>query len=199
MKRKVLVLTSIAAVLALAWVSLAQPDEARTEQRRARMRQWRESQIEAMTQMQETLEIMKQNLLDVPEPERDINWQELSDEEKEQMRDRFREMRKYRNENLRDLGKNLAKLHGPAKIRKKQREVAGKLIRGYRGYIGRLKGIQQIAEEEGATETAQAIEDFLKNKNSQIRDKMREHGWRGRGRWGGSRGPEPEEEGETND
>ena len=123
------------------------------------MQRFRERQMEAIAAIEGELEKMKTPPEGLPGSRE--AWQDLSEEERTQMRERFRQMREERIKSIDIIEDQLARLKGPRALTTEHDEA-----------IEALKALQKTATEEKAEKTASAIEKMIEEKNKAFEEKM---------------------------
>jgi hypothetical protein len=165
MKRHLISIVTIVVVLIAAWVSFGQPetsersrgDRARGGADRWRMR--REQRAKAIAAMEEQIAKIKLGLERRPQGAK--RWQELSDEEKNELRKKFREIRDERNKSIAVIKAQIAKLRGERRLTAEHEKT-----------IGKLKAIRQLAVKEKAKETAAAIDKLIAEQQKEFEVRM---------------------------
>jgi hypothetical protein len=150
MKKHLVPVISISLLLAVALVCFGQ------ERGSDRMRRYRESQIEAISAVQEKLAEIKSDLESLPEMG---SWQDLSDEEREDMREKFMQMREKRQQAMAVMEEQMTKLAGGRAFRVKHQATMDK-----------MNNILSLAKKEEATETTAAIEALIAEKEKKYQE-----------------------------
>ena len=88
-------------------------------------------------------------------------WRDLSDEERDELREKFRKMRNERQKSLAVIAEQIDKLKGPRELRRKHEEI-----------IGKLDTILKSAQKEKATQTAESIEKMIADKKKAFNAKL---------------------------
>ncbi|MHC4265164.1 MAG: hypothetical protein ACYSUK_04435 [Planctomycetota bacterium] len=163
MKKHLVPITIISLLLALTLVCFAQ------ERGSDRMRRYRESQLASIAAIQEKLDEMKADLEGLPEMG---SWEDLSDEEREDMRDKFMQMREKRQQAMAAMGDQMTKLAGGRAYRDKHQTK-----------IDSLNSILSLAKKEEAKETIDALEALIAQQEQKYQATVETLGLRmGRGR-----------------
>ncbi|MHC4791988.1 MAG: redoxin domain-containing protein, partial [Planctomycetota bacterium] len=166
MKRYIVSIIIVAVVLAVALVSFGQSEGERPERRRGEgRRRWigRDEQLEAISTIEGELSKIKKGLESLPGSREE--WQDLSDEEREELREKFRDMRDERQEALSVIEEQIPKLKGPRRLGEAHEEA-----------IGKLKAIHELAVKEEAKETAESIQELIDKRQKEFEDKMEKLG-----------------------
>jgi ElaB/YqjD/DUF883 family membrane-anchored ribosome-binding protein len=156
MKKHLVPITIISLLLALALVCFGQ------ERGSDRMRRYRESQVEAISAIQEKLTEIKSDLESLPEMG---SWQDLSDEEREDMREKFMQMREKRQQAMAVMEEQMTKLAGGRAFRDKHQTTMDK-----------MNSILSLAKKEEAKETTAAIEALIAEKEKKYQDTIEKLG-----------------------
>ena len=194
MKRYGMLAVAILAGLAMAWPLFAQEGEGGPERlpgcgseggprgggrgRRGR-RRWMsaEDQEKVFATIEEQLGKMKAGLEGMPRGRE--GWRDLSEEERDELRGKFRKMRDQRQKSLAVIAEQIDKLKGPRELRRKHEEV-----------ISKLDAILKSAQKEKATQTAESIEEIIAVKKKAFDAKLEALGFdRDAGRQRRERGP----------
>ena len=147
-------------VLAVAWIAFGQEQSERA-QRWARNRQ---AQAEAIEVIQKQAAKLKAGMEQMPRPD-SRRWQDLSEEERNQRRERFMKMREERQKTLETIEQQVARLKGPRQLRTEHEES-----------IDELKKIQEMAEEENADETAKHVEELIAKRQEEFDETLKKLG-----------------------
>lgn len=135
----------------------------------------RESQVQAIDAMQAELTKMKQSLENVSMPDRQ-SMQNMTEEDRTAMRERFTQMREEREKSIETIEKSLVQLKGARELTQEHDEA-----------VAKLEAIRAKAAEEGATQTAAMVETLIAEKNQAFEQKMSQMGMEPR-RGGARRG-----------
>lgn len=161
MKRYAISIISILVVLAVISVSFAQP--AGTEGRRSGRgrRGWmrREEQLKVIATIEEQLTKIRSGLESFSGGRE--RWQNLSDEERNTLRERFRQVREKRQQSIAVIEAQIAKLKGERHLREQHEES-----------ISKLKAIHQLAVKEKATKTAASIEKLIAEHQKEFEESL---------------------------
>jgi len=172
MKRYFVTIVSIALVLAVAWVTLGQQEGERSERGGGRRRGVRrEEQLKAIAAIEEELGKIKTGLESFSGMRE--SWQDLSDEERDELRDKFRKVREEQQQSVTVIEEQLPKLKGGRQLRAEHEES-----------IGKLNAIRELAVKEKATETAASIEKMITEQKKEFEDRMEKLGLEPRPRGG---------------
>jgi len=170
MKRYLISIVTILVVLMVTWVSFGQPERgegrpggARGDADRRRMR--REQRLKAITTIEEQIAKMKSTLEERREDRK--KWQDLSDEEKDALRKKFRKFREERQQSITVIETQIAKLKGERQLTAKHKES-----------IGKLNAIRELAVKEKAKETAAGIEKLIAEQQKEFEATLKKLGFR---------------------
>ncbi len=169
MKRYGILAVGILLVLAMAWPLFAQEEERGPRgggrERRGR-RRWMssEEQQKVIATIEEQLGKMKAGMEGMPRGRE--GWRDLSDEERDKLREKFRKMRDERQQSLAVIAEQIDKLKGPRQLRREHEEA-----------IGKLNAILKLARKEKAQETAASIEKLIAEKKKQLEEKFKALGF----------------------
>ncbi len=159
MKRYGILAVAILLVLAVAWPLFAQEEEGGRERRGRRRWMSAEDQEKVFATIEEQLGKMKAGLEGMPRGRE--GWRDLSEEERDELRGKFRKMRDQRQKSLAVIAEQIDKLKGPRELRRKHEEV-----------IGKLEAILKSAQKEKATQTAEGIEKIIADKKKAFDAKL---------------------------
>jgi DNA anti-recombination protein RmuC len=148
-------------VLAAAWIVFGQEQTERA-QRWARNRQ---VQAEAIETIQEQAGKLKAAMEEAPPPD-SRRWQDLSEEERNQRRERFMKMREERQKTLETIEQEVVRLKGPRQLRTEHEES-----------INELKKIQELAQGEDADETAKHVEQLIAKRQEEFEKTVKKLGF----------------------
>ena len=118
-----------------------------------------EDQEKVFATIEEQLGKMKAGMEQMPRGRE--GWRDLSEEERDELREKFRKMRDERQKSLAVITEQIDKLKGPRELRRKHEEV-----------IGKLDAILKSAQKEKATQTAESIEKMIAEKKQQFSEKL---------------------------
>lgn len=164
MKRYFVTIVSIMVVLAVAWVSFGQQEGERSERGGGRRRGVRrEEQLKAIAAIDEELGKIKTGLESLSGVRE--RWQDLSDEERDELRDKFREVRREQQQSVKVIEEQIPKLKGGRQLRAEHEES-----------IGKLNAIRELAVKEKATETVASIDKLIAEQRKEFEDRMEELG-----------------------
>ncbi len=175
MKRYLILAVIALVVLAASWAAFARRESSegarsRSPEERTRMRErwqnmseeerekfraqmlerWREGQIKPIEAIEEQIAKLKAGI-EAQGPQARRQWQELSDEERTKLRERFAKAREERQKAIKAIIAQIARLQGQRRPTAEGEEFI--LIN-----TGELKEIQKLAVKEKAKETAQRLE-----------------------------------------
>jgi TolA-binding protein len=162
MKRHVILMVSILVVLGAAWVSFGQP-EGSTGERRSRRGGWRERQQKAISTIEEQLLKMKSGMESLSGGRQ--NWRDLSEEERNKLREKFRKVRDERQQSIVIIEEQLAILKGRRQLNEEHEKS-----------LNELNGIHESATKEKATQTAASIEKLIAEKKKAFEERMQKLG-----------------------
>lgn len=170
MKRYLISIVSILVVLTATWVSFGQAERgerrsggARGGADRRRLR--REQRLKAVATIEEQIAKMKLSLEERRESRK--KWQDLSDEEKEALRKKFRKIREERQQLIAVIETQIWKLKGERQLRAKHQES-----------ITKLNAIRELAVKEKATKTVAGIEKLIAEQEKEFEGKLKKLGFR---------------------
>jgi len=168
MKRYGILAVLILAGLAVVWPLFAQEEErgpSGGRERRGR-RRWMssEDQQKVIATIEEQLGKMKAGMEGMPRGRE--GWRDLSDEERDKLREKFRKMRDERQKSLAVIAEQIDKLKGPRQLRQEHEEA-----------IGKLDAILKLAQKEKAKETAASIEKLIAEKKKQLEETFKALGF----------------------
>jgi len=165
MKRRIISTLSICVVLALAWICLAQPETPATKKSAgaagSRRGQQRERQQKALSEI--GIQVTKIKTSMEASSGRRQGWRELSEEERNKLREQFRKAREERMKSLGLIEDQILMLKGRRTV-----------YQEYDKSMGELSGILELAKKEKAKETTAAIEKLIAAKKKQFEKKMEE-------------------------
>ena len=157
MKRYGILAVAILLVLAVAWPLFAQEGE---RPRRGRGRGMSsENQQKAFAAIEEQIGKMKAGMEGMPRGRE--GWQDLSDDERDELRAKFRKVRDDRQKALAVIAEQVDKLKGARGLRRQHDEA-----------ISKLDAILKSAQKEKATETAASIEKLIADKKKAFVSKL---------------------------
>jgi uncharacterized membrane protein YgcG len=190
MKRYLVAAVSVMVVLGMVLVCLGQEGErpagrpergaGRAGGARGMMGRYGEAQQQALNAIEEEVKKMK-TAAEAPAGGRQ-NFQDMSEEERTQMRERFMRMREERDKSIATIEEQLAKLKGARTLTTEHDEE-----------IAKLKALSEQAKKENATETAAAIDKMIADKDKAFNEMLtklgmeRSTGGRGQRPGGGGR------------
>ena len=118
-----------------------------------------EEQQKAFATIEEQLVKMKAGMEGMPRGRE--GWRDLSEEERDKLREKFRKMRDDRQKSLEVIAEQIDKLKGPRDLRRKHEEA-----------ISKLDAILKSAQKEKATQTAASIEKMIADKKKAFISKL---------------------------
>jgi len=160
---------AILAGLAVAWPLFAQ-EKGQREEGRSRLqrsgRRWmsQEEQQKAFATIEEQLGKMKAGTEGMPRSRE--GWRDLSDEERDKLREKFRMMRDERQKSLEVIAEQIDKLKGPRQLRREHEEA-----------ISQLQDVLKLAQKEKAKETIASIEKLIAEKKKRLEEKLKAIGF----------------------
>jgi superfamily II DNA/RNA helicase len=182
MKRYLFAAVGIMVVLGMVLVCLGQEGEQPAGRAgraggggRGMMRGYGEAQQQALNAIEE--EVKKMKAAAQPPAGGATNFQEMSEEERAQMRERFTKMREERDKSIAAIQEQLDKLKG-----------ARALTTAHDEEIAKLKALSEQAKKENATETAAAIDKMIADKDKAFNEMLTKLGME---RSTGGRGQRP--------
>jgi hypothetical protein len=179
MKRRIISIISVIVVLALAWACFGAPETPTTASpagtRGSRRGQWRERQQKALTLIAEQLAKIKTSMESFSGGRQ--GWRELSDDERNKLREKYRKVREERTKSLGLIEDQILMIKGRRTV-----------YQEYDKSIGQLNGILELAKKEKAKETTEAIEKLIEAKKLEFEKRMKKLGMEERPRTRGSRG-----------
>ena len=161
MKRYLISIVVILVVLAVALVAFGQQAEWRQ-----RMAQYRQAQTKAIETIQEQAGKMKTALEESARGSESFSrWQELSEDERAKLRERYTKMREERQQALAAIEQQVTILKGRRQLDREHEES-----------IAELQTIQALATTEKAEKTAKRLEELIANRNKEHEDTMQKLG-----------------------
>jgi DNA anti-recombination protein RmuC len=148
-------------VLAAAWIAFGQEQSERAQ----RMARFRQEQLKAIEAIQEQAAKLKAGMEQMPRPDFG-RWQDLSEEERNQLRERFTKMREERQKALETIEQQVVRLKGPRQLRTEHEES-----------INELKRIQELAQKENADETAKHVEELIAERQEKFEQTLKKLGF----------------------
>ncbi|MHC4131732.1 MAG: hypothetical protein ACYSSP_06480 [Planctomycetota bacterium] len=156
MKKHLVPIISISLLLAVALVCFGQ------ERGSDRMRRYREGQLAAISAIQEKLVEMKSDMESLSGMG---GGEDMSDEDREQMREKFMQMREKRQQSMAVIEEQMTKLAGGRAFRDKHQATMDK-----------MNSILSLAKKEEAKETTAAIEALIAEKEKKYQDTIEKLG-----------------------
>jgi len=162
MKRKLFSVLIVAAALGAGWLCLGQAAEEKQagsnrENRNARWQMWRERQLAAITTAQEELGKIKDGIESFSMTRE--NWQDLSDEERGQLRDKFRKQSEQRQQSLASIEQQVTLLKGGRQLRDE-----------FAKSISDLETLLELAKSEDCKKVAAKIEELIAAKKKDFEE-----------------------------
>jgi chromosome segregation ATPase len=163
MKRELILVVSILLVFGLSWVSFGQPEGSSRGPSdtgaASRRGMWRERQQKAISAIEEQVAKMKSGMESFSG--RRQSWQNLSDEERNKLREQFRKVREERQESIIIIEEQLAKLKGRRSLQQEHEKS-----------VSEWNTIRESAIKEKATATAANIDKLIAEKKKAFEEKM---------------------------
>jgi len=160
MKRYLIGTLVLLIVLAVTWTVVGQEQSERAQ----RFARYRQAQTEAIEMIQK--QAAKLNAAMEETSRRDFgSWQDLSEEERTKLRERFTKMREERQKTLETIEHQVAILKGSRRLTAEHDES-----------IAELKQIQDLAEKEDADETAKHVEQLIAKRQKQFEQTLEKLG-----------------------
>ena len=136
---------------------------------------YRQAQMDAIAAIEAELAKLKAPPENMPNRG---SFQDMSDEERAQMRQRFQQMREERNKSIEAIEDQLAVLKGARTLTQEHDQA-----------IEALQALKATADKENAKETSAAIQKMIDEKNKTFEEKMSKLGMEPRrGGFGGGQG-----------
>ena len=177
MKRYLISAVVVLTILAVTWAVLGQEAERPRGAGRGGFMNI-EAQQKAIVAIQEQVAKLKAGL-DASAMPPGQSFQDLSEEERTKMRERFTKMREERQQAIAAIEQQIMVLKGRRQLQQEQEAS-----------IAELQELQSLAKKENATETAKRIEDIIAKKNKTFEETMQKLGLpEMRGRPGEGQGP----------
>jgi hypothetical protein len=164
-----MLVVGILMVVGLAWVSFAQSQDppgkrpAPAEGQRRRRGTWRQRQQKAISAIEEELTKIKSGLGSLPESRR--NWQDLSEDERNKLREKLGKVRQDQQKSFVIIEEQIARLKGRRRLQQEHENA-----------ISELSAIGELATKEKATQTAAAIEKLIADKNKAFEERIKKLG-----------------------
>ncbi len=161
MKRHLISTVVVLVVLSVAWVAFGQQADWRQ-----RMAQYRQAQNKAIETIQEQAGKLKVALEESARGSESFGrWQELSEDERAKLRERFTKIREERQQALAAIEQQVMRLKGRRRLDREQEES-----------IAELQTIQALATTENAEKTAKRLEELIAKRNKEHEDTMQKLG-----------------------
>lgn len=159
MKRYLMSAVVVMVVLAVAWIAFGQEQSERAQ----RMAQYRQAQMKAIEAIQEQAAKLKAGM-EASSFDR-TRFQELSEEERANLRERFTKMREERQQALGVIEQQIMMLKGRRQLDTEHEES-----------IAELQAIYALATSEKAEKTAKHLEELIAKRNKEYEDTMQKLG-----------------------
>lgn len=169
MKRRTMLVVGSVVVLGLVWVSFGQSERAvsgrseRAAGERSRRGMWRERQQKAISAIEEQLVKIKSGM--ESSSRRPQNWRDLSEEERNKLREQFRKLRQERILSVAIIEEQIARLKGRRSLQQEHEKS-----------ISELSSILELAKKEKATQTTAAIEKLIAGRKKEFEKRMEKLG-----------------------
>jgi len=160
MKRYLISTVAILIVITVALVAFGQD----REQWRQRMAQYRERQNKAIEAIGQQVAKLKAGM-EAPMPRTEGGFQDMTEEERANFRERFMKMREERQQALAAIEQHIMVLKGRRQLDREQEES-----------IAELQSIQALAASEKAEKTAKRLEELIAKRNKEYEDTMQKLG-----------------------
>lgn len=160
MKRRIISIVTILVVLVVVWAAFGQQRE-----RRQRSAQYRQTQLKAIEVIQEQAAKLKAGMEAMTRPEGRRSSEDLSEEERAKLRDRFTKMREERQKAVAAIEQQLARLKGQRQLKAEHEES-----------LAELQAIRQLALKEKAEETAKSLMQLILKRNKEFEATMQRLG-----------------------
>jgi hypothetical protein len=164
MNRRIISILSVFVVLALAWACFGAPEAPTAPSsagtRGSRRGQWRERQQKALTLIGEQLAKIKTSMESFSGSRQ--NWRELSEDERNKLREKYGKMREERTKSLGLIEDQILMIKGRRTV-----------YQEYDKSIGELNGILELAKKEKAKETTATIEKLIAAKKMEFEKRMK--------------------------
>ena len=165
MKRYVISSLVVLVVLAMVWAAFGQQEE-----RRQRYSRYRQAQQKAVEAIQKQVEKLKASMEETTSRDRG-RWQDLSEDERAKLRERYSKMRDERLKVLAAIGQQVTILKGRRQLEAEHEES-----------IAELQAIRRLAVEEKAEETAKRLMQLILKRNKEFEATMQKLGLERSGR-----------------
>lgn len=159
MKRRIISAVTVLVVLVV-WAAFGQQQE-----RRQRSAQYRQAQLKAVEAIQEQTAKLKASMEAMTRPEGRSSFEDLSEEERAKLRERFTKMREERQEVIAAIEQQLTILKGRRQLEAEHEES-----------LAELQAIRQLALEEKAEETAKRLMQLIIKRNKEFEATMQKLG-----------------------
>jgi hypothetical protein len=124
---------------------------------------WRQRRQKAISAIEEELAKMKSAM--EASPGGPANWRDLSEEERNKLREKFRKVREERLQSIAIIEEQIAKLKGRRTLTEEHEKS-----------ISELSAIRELAVKEKATETTADIEKLIADKKKLFEERMEKLG-----------------------
>jgi hypothetical protein len=163
MKKHLTLILAVAMILGVALAVLAQ----QTEERRQRFQRYREAQQQAIDAIQAHAAKLKASMEESAQAMQNRpQWQDMSEEQRNQLRETFRKRREEQQKIVADLDLQVARLKGPRQLRTEHEEV-----------VEELRAILDVAGQEKAKKTAGLLEKLIGKHQTKYEDTLKKLGF----------------------
>ena len=160
MKRRIVSIVTVLGVLMLVWAAFGQQQSERG-QRFARYRQAQQKAVEAI---EEQVVKLKASMEEASRQDRG-SWQDLSEEERTKLRERYSKMREERLAAVAAIEQQTARLKGQRQLKTEHEQS-----------LAELQEIRQLALKEKAEETAKRLMQLILKRNKEFEANMQKLG-----------------------
>ncbi len=165
MKRYLISTVVVLVVLTMVWIAFGQQSE-----RAQRFARYRQAQQKAVEAIEEQVGKLKASMEERSRRDRG-SWQDLSEEERTKLRERYSKMREERMEVLAAIEQQLMILKGRRQLEAEREES-----------LGELQAIHKLAVDEKAEETAKRLMQLILKRNKEFEATMQKLGLERSGR-----------------
>ena len=163
MKKHLILALVVVMALGVTLAALAQ----QSDERRQRWQRWREAQRGAVEAIQENAAKLKAGMEEDVQRMRDRSqWQDMSEEQRNELREAFRKRREERQRIVADLELQIAKLKGPRQLRTEHEET-----------MEELGAIRDLAAQEKAEKTAERLGQLIDKHQTEYEDMLQAIGF----------------------
>jgi hypothetical protein len=160
MKRRIVSVITVLAVLMLVWAAFGQQQE-----RGQRFSRYRQAQLEAVEVIQEQAAKLKADMEAMARPEGRASFENLPEEERAKLREGFTKRREEQQKAIAVIELQIARLKG-------QRQLKAE----HEGALTELQEIRQLALKEKAEETAKRLMQLILKRNKEFEANMQKLG-----------------------